>query len=475
VGNGDAVAQTASAAFDLQPVKKPGTPGLLGKSLQATVDRLRTKHRVCGISLAILNDGHIHAVASGWANASERIEATPDTLFQIGSIGKTFTATLAMQLVDDGALDLDAPVHRYLPDFTTADPASAALTVRQLLTHTAGIDGDFFPPADADGTSEDYVRQMRALRQLHAPGATMSYCNAGFVVLTRIIEVLRRASWNELVISRICEPLGLTRVIARPTDALRFRMAVGHEPSVRGVWTPVARPYLPLSMAGAGAVLSMTASDLLRYAQAHMDGPQRKQSRRSILSRPGFRAMQTPQLALPPYSQNRYTHMGLGWFLDADLRQPKLMHDGATAQQFASLHMLPKQKLAFALLLNSPSPLLLREIRDAIFTELGGVPPVPRQALPSPIAFDCERYIGTYGGIAQRMFVSPAQRGHLRMKIESELFEATELTLRAVEPDVFAIVEKPQRNLDARVVFVGERRGRTEYLRIGLRMTRRSD
>lgn len=452
-------------------------PRLLGTSLQQAVDRLRRKHRVCGVSLAILKGGDIHAAASGWAHAPERIAATPDTLFQIGSISKTFTATLAMQLVDDGALDLDAPVRRYLPDFRTADPLTAALTVRQLLTHTSGIDGDFFPPADADGTSGDYVRQMRGLGQLHAPGAYMSYCNAGFVVLTRIIEVLRNASWNELVIRRICAPLGMTRAIARPADALRFRMAVGHDPAGRGAWAPVARAYLPLSMAGAGAVLSMTVADLLRYAQAHMNGAKRRESRHSILSRQGFRAMQTPQVALPPYSQNRCSHMGLGWFLNPDSRHPRWMHDGATAQQFASLQVLPKQKLAFALLFNSPSPLLLHEVREAIFTELGGMPPAPQNAVPPPIAFDDRRYIGTYAGIVQRTIVSPAQRGHLRMKIEpvNALFESAELTLRAVEPDVFAILEKPQRDLGARVVFLGERHGRAEYLRTGLRMALRCE
>src|SRR3546814_7501330 len=133
---------------------------------------------------------------------------------------------------------------------------------------------------------------MRALGQLHAPGSWMSYCKAGFVVLTRIIEMLRNARWNERVISRICEPLGLTHAIAEPTDSLRFRIAVGNNPAAGGGWTPVTKAYLPLSMAGTGAVLSMTATDLLRYARVHMDGPKRTASRQPILSRQGFRTMQ---------------------------------------------------------------------------------------------------------------------------------------------------------------------------------------
>src|SRR3546814_2679209 len=76
---------------------------------------------------------------------------------------------------------------------------TCALPICQLLTHTSGMEGDFFPPADADGTSAQYVRQMRGLGQLHAPGACMSYCNAGFVVLTRI--KIGRASCRE----RVCQ------------------------------------------------------------------------------------------------------------------------------------------------------------------------------------------------------------------------------------------------------------------------------
>src|SRR3546814_19771888 len=78
-----------------------------------------------------------------------------------------------MQLVEEGALDLDAPIRRYLPDFATADAVTATLTVRQLLTHTSGMDGHFFPAVDADGPSAPYVQQMSALGQLHATGAWM--------------------------------------------------------------------------------------------------------------------------------------------------------------------------------------------------------------------------------------------------------------------------------------------------------------
>jgi CubicO group peptidase (beta-lactamase class C family) len=453
---------------------KPRSLKLLGSDLQATLDHLRKKHGVCGVSLAILKDGVIHAAASGWANAPERIEATPNTLFQVGSISKTFTATLAMQLVDEGLLDLDAPVRRYLPDFATADAATAMLTVRDLLIHTSGIDGDYLPPdSETGGTAEGYVQGMSKLGQLHAPGEYMTYCNSGYVVLTRIVEVLRKSTWNQLVLDRICRPLGMTRVLTQPAEALRFRMAMGHGTAAKGQWPLAGFAYLPMSMAGCGSVLSMTASDLLLYAGAHMQGPRRRLAKTSILSRQAFTAMHTPQVLMPPYSRGAYTHMGLSWFLHPDKVAPAFNHDGGTSQ-YAFLHALPKQGVAFALFINSPNTILPEQLRKAVFTEIAGLPLERKAAIPPAISFDLRRYVGTYAGIFQSMRVTADKGGHLKLKMETKgLPLSMNLHLRAVAPDEFAILDKPQADQGARILFLGEQDGRAKYCRMGVRMIQR--
>lgn len=448
---------------------------LLGTPLQTTLDRLRKKHGICGASLAVLKDGVIHTAASGWANAPERIEATPDTLFQIGSISKTFTATLAMQLVDDGLLDLDAPVRDYLPDFVTADSESTKLSVRELMIHTSGMEGDYLPPdSETGGTADGYVRGMSKLGQLHSPGEYMTYCNSGYVVLQRIIEVLRKNSWNQLVLDRICKPLNITRVITQPTEALRYRMSMGHGLAAKGSWPLSGLAYLPLSMAGAGSVLSMTASDLLLYAQAHMKGPHRKAGKASILSQNSFRAMQTPQVLMPPYSRGSYTHMGLSWFLRTEKGAPAFNHDGGTSQ-FAFLHALPKQNVAFALFINSPNSMMPEELRKAIFSEIAGLPPDPKPKLMPAIKFDAQRYVGIYEGIFQSWKVNAANAGHLKLEMETKgLPMRMTLNLRAVAPDEFAILDKPQVDLGARILFMGNQESRAEYCRMGVRMVRRA-
>lgn len=452
-------------------MKKARPMKLLGSDLQTTLDRLRKKHRVCGVSLAVLKDGVIHAAASGWANAPERIEATPDTLFQIGSISKTFTATLAMQLVDDGLLDLDAPVRQYLPHFATADVNAAKLTVRDLLTHTSGMDGDYLPPdSETGGTAEGYVRGMDKLGQVHAPGEYMTYCNSGYVVLTRIIEVLRKSTWNQLVLDRICKPLGMTRVLTQPTEALRFRMAMGHGTVANGRWPLAAFAYLPMSMAGAGSVLSMTAAELLTYAQAQMQHPVRKTGKTPILSRTSLAAMHAPQVSMPPFSRGVYTHMGLSWFLRPDKEAPAFNHDGGTSQ-FAYLHALPKQGVAFALLINSPNANLPEQLRKAIFTEIAGLPAEPKPVVPPAIHFDPQRYVGTYASILQSVSVTSGKAGHLRLAIDTKgLPLSMKLNLRAVAPDEFAILDKPQADQGGRILFLGEQAGRAKFCRMGVRM-----
>lgn len=450
---------------------KPRPIKLLGAPLQTTLERLCRKHRVCGASLAILKDGVVHTAVAGWANAPERIEVTPNTVFQIGSIGKTFTATLAMQLVEDGLLDLDAPIRRYLPDFATADPRTPDVTIRQLMTHTSGMEGDFYPPNDGDADS--YVRSLRELPQLHDPGEYMVYCNSGWVVLQRVIEVLRNATWNDLVMDRICNPLGMTHAMAHPKESLRFRMATGHVPDGKSGWA-LSYTYLPLSAAGAGSVLSMSATDLLRYAAVQMQGPRRRSTRKSILSQESFRAMQTPQVQMPPHSRGMHTHMGLSWLIDIDERSPKLNHDGGTSQ-LAFLNILPKQGLAYALLINNISLTMGPAVQEAIFTEMAGLPPRAKSKILPAIRFDAARYVGVYTGIRQSVTVTKAKAGHLRVMTKA-LGQArpTQQNLRAVAPDEFMVLDKPMVDLGTRVTFLGEQGGRARFYRLGVRMYRRA-
>src|SRR5262249_4869528 len=149
---------------------------------------------------------------------------------------------------------------RHLRDFTIADSKCArAITVRHLLNHTSGLDGDFFPMDDPEGPSTaSYLRKMWLLPNLFAPGeGPMTYCNSGFVTAGRIVELLTGMTWQRAVTERIIKPLGLTHVAAWPHDTLRYRCAMGHIADPKDMKKVMTAPatYLALSAAAAGSVL----------------------------------------------------------------------------------------------------------------------------------------------------------------------------------------------------------------------------
>ena len=142
-------------------------------------------------SIAIYRNGRLTEAAAGVVNVETRVPTTTDTVFQIGSISKIFTTTLVMQLVDEGVVDLDEPLRSYLPGFRVADGnASNTVTVRQLLCHSSGIEGDLFVDS---GRGDDCVARLqdmgRLLPQLFAPGERLSYCNFGFAMLGRQVDL----------------------------------------------------------------------------------------------------------------------------------------------------------------------------------------------------------------------------------------------------------------------------------------------
>ena len=180
---------------------------------QYRLDTLSAKYGVPGASLGILTQPAADSPAP-WSRPVSSVPAPasrlrPDTLFQMGSISKVWTATLIMQLVEEGLLDLDSPVRNILPDFAVADAvATETVTTRHLLTHTSGIDGDVFIDG---GRGDDCVERYGRITEIN--GAALRPRHR-LVVLQhrlrdrgRIIEVLRGKSWDAVLRERIIEPL----------------------------------------------------------------------------------------------------------------------------------------------------------------------------------------------------------------------------------------------------------------------------
>src|SRR5215471_15991482 len=152
------------------------TKGLDTMQIQARVSELLSEYRIPSAAIGVLHDGEITDFAIGVKNLSTEEPATTDTIYQCGSMTKTWTALAFMQLVDEGKVDLDEPVRTYLPDFSVADPeVSARVTPRHLLNHTNGIEEDYGSPGEDADVYERMVAQIEAAPQVFPLGSTHGY------------------------------------------------------------------------------------------------------------------------------------------------------------------------------------------------------------------------------------------------------------------------------------------------------------
>ncbi|MFE6161558.1 serine hydrolase [Streptomyces sp. NPDC056486] len=358
---------------------------------------LAARHRVPGAVLGISRGDDMAVAASGVLNKDTGVSTTEDSLFQIGSITKVWTATVIMQLVDEGKLDLDALVSDVLPELRLSDPRTAKqVTVRHLLTHTSGIDGDIFTDTGrGDDCIERFVDDLGTAAQIHPLGATFSYCNSGFVLAGRVIEKLTGMSWDNALKERLCTPLGLTHTVTLPEEALRFGTAMGHAAQGDEDPRPVPAWGLPRS-AGPAGLITATVADVLAFARMHLAGGRTADGTR-VLSQQAASAMTERQVDLPDV-HTLGDSWGLGW-IRFDWGGHQLVgHDGNTIGQSAFLRVLPEQDLAVTLLTNGGSSHdLYLELFGEIFAELAGVTvPEPLKPPTEPVTVEVDRHLGRY-------------------------------------------------------------------------------
>jgi CubicO group peptidase (beta-lactamase class C family) len=332
-----------------------------------------------GVAVAILQEGEEHAAGFGVTSTENPLEVTPDTLFQIGSITKTFTGTVAMVLVERGELDLDAPLRTYLPELELADATVAErVTTRHLLTHTGGWEGDYF---DDFGAGDDALARMIdalvSVPQLTPLGEIWSYNNAGFYLAGRVIEVVAQTTYEQAVQELLLDPLEMKNTFFFPEDVMTRRFAVGHHRSDEGP-PPVARPW-PIGRAHhAAGALASSVRELVRWGRFHMsDGG-------GVLARATLDEMQRSQL----HVGSIFDEIGITWAIANRNGRRVLSHGGGTSGQIAFFGFLPDEGSVLTVLTNHQRG---AEVVKAA-TETFGIGDPERVA----IDLDPSEYIGTY-------------------------------------------------------------------------------
>lgn len=365
---------------------------------QERLNELARKHRTAGAALGILAGDQVLCAAYGMANARAGIPVRTDTVFQIGSITKVFTATAVQLLAGRGLLDLDQPVSAWLPKIRLAEGAEDRITLRHLLTHTSGIAGDVFTDTGrGDDCLEKYVDALSPVPPALAPGTSFSYCNSGFSLAGRVIAAVTGKVWDAAMSDLVFEPLGLTTTMTLPEEAILHSAAVGHERLPDGTFTPVAHWGLPRSGGPAGGIIS-TVNDLLTFARFHLAGGNLSDNT-FLMPEKLVSDMRSPQVDMP-FDDGETTAVGLSWFLQNWGGHTLFGHDGDTINQSACLRVMPAENLAVVLLTNGgPARDLYRALCTEIFTEYAGVAlPAPLRPEPGAQPFDFERHAGSYQG-----------------------------------------------------------------------------
>lgn len=437
---------------------------------------LLDKYQVPGVAWAVLADGEVVDGAAGVLNKGTGVEATADSLFQIGSITKLWTATLVMQLVDEGRLDLDATVQTYLPEFEIGDKdAAARITTRHLLTHTAGFEGDIFTDTGVgDDCVEKYLGVLHEVPQLFPVGEQFSYNNAGYCVLGRLVEVLREKTYDACLREHLFAPLGLTHAATNPYEAIMFRAAMGHVELEPGTgFQPAPIWAFARSNAPAGSMLAMRPRDLVTFAQMHMrDG---KAADGTQVLAPGTAAQMHAKAVELPDIGLMGTSWGLG-FERFDTADGEIIgHDGSTIGQNAFLRIVPEAGVAVALLTNGGDVLsLYQDLYGHVFEALTDVrmPPLPAPpAEPQPI--DASRYVGTYSAEVFDLNVSQDDDGRIWIEtvpkgLFEEIGEQPERKELVHYQEDSLIPAEPERGMHLPHVFLGDDgEGRALYLHIG--------
>jgi CubicO group peptidase (beta-lactamase class C family)/D-alanyl-D-alanine dipeptidase len=292
------------------------------------------------LSIALIDDQKIvWARGFGFADVAKHVPATADTVYRVGSVSKLFTDLAVMQLVEQGKIDLDAPVSGYVPEFAPKNPFKAKVTLRQLMSHRSGLvreppAGHYFDPSPP--SLDDVVRSLAATSLVFEPGTRTKYSNAGVTVVGAVVQKAAKGPFAAVIDRALFRPLGMSSSSFQPGPELSARLAHGL------MWTydgqTVATPEFLLGTGPAGNLISSVVDlgHFLSFLFAEGASPAAR-----LIKPETLRAMIEPQLAKPGESPG----FGLGFAISKLENERRIGHGGAIYGFATEVQALPDAKL----------------------------------------------------------------------------------------------------------------------------------
>jgi CubicO group peptidase (beta-lactamase class C family)/D-alanyl-D-alanine dipeptidase len=342
------------------------------------------------VSIALVDDQNvIWAKGFGFADPEKKIPASEETVYRVGSVSKLFTDIGVMQLVERGAINLDAPIATWLPDFKPKNPFNVPITLRHLMSHRAGLVRE--PPVghyfDSSAPSlADTVSSLNRTELVYAPGTRTKYSNAGVAVVGRVLERLAKRPFADALQASVIAPMGLRRSAFAPTPVITPYLAKAY------MWTYFGKrfeaPTFQLGIAPAGNMYS-TVTDLARFMSilfargAGPNGP--------VLKPETLEAMWLPQFAPAGARQG----FGLGFNVGELQGQRRIGHNGSVYGFATDLQMFPDARLGVALVTtldgaNAVMDHIAEEAMAALLRVHDGRP-LPPLTLPDAVPADMAR------------------------------------------------------------------------------------
>jgi CubicO group peptidase (beta-lactamase class C family) len=335
----------------------------LSKRIDADVDRVMRRADVPGAVVLIVADGQVvYRRAYGQRDREQHLPADVDTHFEIGSITKQLTAAAILQLQEAGKVDVDAKLATYLPDA----PHASEVTLRQLLTHTSGLpeylEGpDIAVEATRPATFAQLMARIAGKPLGFAPGSRWSYCNTGYVLLGRVIEVVSHESYRHYQQAHFFDPLGMKQSFTVADEAHLPNLAQGYH-HVNGRLERTLPIHDSVSWS-AGNIVS-TIDDLQRWSAALAGG--------KVISPQSYAAMTTPFMTTAQVS----AEYGFGLFVDSLEGQPRIGHTGGAFGFTTANEYFPRQNLRIIAFTNNgddrpePGEVLTTAVFNQLFPEI---------------------------------------------------------------------------------------------------------
>lgn len=383
---------SGSSGSSAQTVNRKSADGTTGEQkyrasiemLDAFIRREMADKQLPGVSIALVDGSQIvWQQGYGFSDAQTKTPITGDTVFRVGSVSKLFTDIAVMRLVEQGKLDLDAPVTKYLPDFRPQNSFGKPITLRQLMSHRAGLVRE--PPIGSyfDSSSPSLAETIKSLNRtslVYAPETRTKYSNAGIATIGYVLEKTQKQPFADYLRSALLEPLGMKNSGFKPSAETAKNLAKAQ------MWTVFGKtfdaPRFELGIAPAGSMYT-TTGDLARFAgvllNAGDDAPG------AILKKSTLEKMWTPQFA----PANQKTGFGLGFSLSELDGHRQAGHGGAIYGFSTQFSVLPDDKLGVVVISTEDfSNGVTSRIADAALKAMLAErenKPIPQPEISSPI------------------------------------------------------------------------------------------